>query len=163
MNYYMSFQYEEYYECLFTVPLFILLIVVFFMAGRLKSVILQLKQIQSCKHGGFKHLVEPLLYFFIIATFFYVFLNQLYYGVAVKKDSNATPLSTIGQIEEIEDGPIGVRFHYNGHQERGNILTVSGEKYFFITCGDLSVGDSIEMVYLPNSKAVLRCTKIQPD
>ena len=157
----MTFPYQEYYECLFQWPLVMFAFAIFAAFREYRPVTEAVKQVKQ--HWGdikksAKYLIEIFVATLGIMAFFCVSVHQLRYGIPLARERNAEPQTITGYVEEIQEDWSGIRFHYQGRQERGDVVIISGSRYFFITSGNLCVGDYIEISYLPNSKVVLQCS-----
>lgn len=78
-------------------------------------------------------------------------------GFAILQDRGAEPVSLTGVIDAIElpERNADTRFTYDGEHHYGAWLTIVGERYFTITAGDLTAGDTVILNYLPKSRCVL--------
>lgn len=68
---------------------------------------------------------------------------------------------TTGYVEEIQSGPGGVSYVYplpSGARVHGNLVTIDGIEYYFITSGPIAEGDQLKITYLPVSRYVVECT-----
>lgn len=78
-------------------------------------------------------------------------------GLAILQDRNAELLTLTGSIEALRqpERSADTRYTYDGKTCYGVWLTIGGEAYYAVTAGDLAVGDTVTIEYLPKSRCVL--------
>lgn len=78
-------------------------------------------------------------------------------GIAILLDNHAEPLALTGVIESIRNPErnADTRFTYAGENHYGVWLTISGTAYYAVTAGELRVGDTTALQYLPKSRCVI--------
>lgn len=93
---------------------------------------------------------------FIVGLFFIITsISQLRYGYKLLYDNPNETTTITGDVVNISDLNIGLKYYYKGVAVSPKIVEISGEEYYFMTVGDIEVNDIITVTYLNNSKFVL--------
>lgn len=150
----MIFTYSDYKEVVLTFPLIkgiisfvILLIFVFVLYNTIK------KGEKITLYITFGTIV-PLL--FVLSSLF-----QLQYGIHLFFESENDAIVFVGEIESIDDVFHSPRYYYEEKAVYASIVTIDGLELYFMTSGDLSVGDYVEIKYLPRSTFVLEVELVE--
>ena len=82
---------------------------------------------------------------------------HLRYGIHLFFEGPENSVVMEGTIESIESLIHSPRYYYEGKAVRAEIIIINDQEFYFMTSGDLSVGDYVEIKYLPRSTFVLEC------
>ncbi len=145
----MVFDYNQYYtttliHSIIKISIVVVLIVIFIIVHGIFS-----KQ----KGSIFAYLIILYICFSLIISA----IGNLKYGIHLIQENEKDYISIIGEIQNIERVKHSSRYYYEGEAVGdASIVTINGEKLYFMTIGDLEIGDYIEVEYLPKSTFVLK-------
>ncbi len=142
----MIFEIEDYVLNLFLIPLFLSFTgIMIFIAS----------SIYIFKAHKFKDVLISLM--FIIASL--MLLNEtarnLKYGfpLYLEDTSNTTEIS--GVVSNFEKAYPNPRYSIEGDYVTAYIVTIDGKEYYFMSIGDLEIGDEVMVMFLPKSNIVV--------
>ncbi len=95
----------------------------------------------------------------VIIIFLLIILDsclRLRYGIYLLYENKNQFTTISGRIDEIDNVFQSPRYYYNDEPVHASIVTIDGKKLYFMTRGNLKVGDYIEVEYLPKSTFVLK-------
>lgn len=98
-----------------------------------------------------------LMAIFVFVAMLIVNVPHLKHTIYLVTEKETDVLISEGVVEEIRDIRNSPRYDYNKTVARASIVTVGGTAYYFMTKGNLEVGDTVILSYLPKSKIVLQC------
>lgn len=159
----MKFDYDYYKRTLFSFPLIMIIIFIFLLLIMLIFTIVNRKKVIENK------LLSLITYILLFGFIFFGLIDSighLKYGINLNTESPKNALIIKGEIERIEElkNPFthGYKIAPNG-KINAHIITISEKEYYFMTKGDLQVGDCVEIKYLPKSTIVLEVKIIESD
>lgn len=80
---------------------------------------------------------------------------KLSYSYKIVFDNKDNVMMVEGKIEKIEEVISSPVYKLEEGNSKASILYISGEKYYIMSAGNLSVNDNVEITYLKNSKFIL--------
>lgn len=144
----MNFDYEQYRNLSFISPL---------IRGTIFGIILIVIVIKIIKipSNNMKYTIANILSIVIFVLLIINSILQLRYGIYLLHDDKNQYITISGEIENIDKVLQSPRYYYNDKPVHASIVTINGEKLYFMTIGDLEKGDYIEVAYLSKSSFVL--------
>ncbi len=145
----MTFEYKDYYSLSLKIPLGLCII----FSILLIIIIIKIINIPSDKA---KFTISNSISIIILILLILSFVMRLDYGIHLLYENEYDYKSMCGKIETIEDVYFSPRYYYNDKAVHAKIITIDGKRLYFMTNGELEVGDYIKVEYLPKSTFVLK-------
>ena len=99
----------------------------------------------------------------VSGTFLSIQVHLLSRGVYLPSEREEDAICVTGRVEAAERDKLSPRLVLTYSDDRGysyaSNVRIDGEAYYCLTDSDLSVGDLVEILYLPRSKIILRCSR----
>ncbi len=162
----MSFDYGEYLFQNFWLPISILS---FFLLGGcfallfMKPVKTAYEKENEPEETLAQKLLGGLLAVITFGFLLYINLRTLFgLGVDLYRDRNEQAIEHRGVIEEIDPSkePDLHKYHTAEGTSFGVMMTVGGERFHAMSAADFEVGQTVQVLYLPNSHCVLEIHEI---
>ncbi len=146
----MKINYDYYYKNNFIIPLLLLIALVIYM-GLDIFMLLKKSDIKSRSYYIFSILVSVLV--IVVLT------THLYHGfhLIVEKESDADVIS--GEITDIQLIYNSPRYYLNGEACHAVWLCIGDQRYYILDTDDISIGDKVQLTYLPRSRFVIEYYK----
>ena len=114
------------------------------------------------KLGALLPELAPLLT--VLVFFFSTTWPTLQYSCYLPSESAGDAVAAAGRIEQIADVAGSPRYHIGDDPTvyLADLVTIDGERYYFLTADGLRVGRKVEINYLPRSRMVLDCVSDEP-
>ena len=124
------------------------------------------KMIRSEKQAlSFSRVALHALPLLVVLILICVLGSVLRNGIFLPFEKDEDAICITGTVEATERDPLSPRLFLRYSDDRtysyASSVTVSGEVFYCLTDRDLSAGDAIEITYLPKSRIILRCSRIE--
>ena len=145
----MNFEYDDYYNKLYEMPLITIIIAVLMIFGSLSALIIIIN-----KHRKLNLYAMGLLLSCVFSSILLVSgVNG--FNAEIKHDKPAESIQLTRIISDIRTVSNPPRFYYEGQIVIPKIITIHDAEYYCMTIGTIKVGDNVEIDYMENSKVVL--------
>lgn len=146
----MKINYDYYYKNNFIIPLLLSIFLVIFMGLNI-FMLLKKSDIKSRSYYIFTILVSVLVIVMLTA--------QLYRGfnLIVEKESDADVIS--GEITDIQLVYNSPRYSLNSEACHAVWLFIGDQRYYILDTDEISIGDKVQLTYLPRSRFVIEYYK----
>lgn len=151
----MDFEYNDYYNQLYKMPLMTIIIAAIMILGILLVLVIYIS-----KHRKVNLYTVGLLVAIIFSSFLLVTAVNGF-NANIKHDIPSESIQLTGVISGIKTVSDPPRFYYEGQMVIPKIITINGVEYYCMTIGTIEVGDNVEIEYLDSSKVVLSISLIE--
>jgi len=151
----MNFEYNDYYNQLYKMPLMTIIIAAIMIFGILSVLVIYIN-----KHRKVNLYVMGLLLACIFSSILLV-TGVNGFNAEIKHDNSTESIQLRGVISDIKTVSDPPRFYYEDQMVIPKIITINEVEYYCMTIGTIEVGDNVEIYYLENSKVVLSISLIE--